>query len=264
MGYGDQLMATGMARGAQARGKRIAFGEYGQIKWDHYSETVFKNNPNIAPPGSERDQDLEWIRFFRGHRIYNKHDTVNNRWIWNYKFRVKPGEIFLTPEEIKAAPLEPYVLVEPYASIGKIYASNKQWPISYYIKLIQRLGKVCQVLYKGPALPGVRPIQVKNFREAAAVVSRAKMYIGSEGGLHHTAAAFGVPAVVIFGGWIPPSITGYDFHVNIARGKACGHIAPCPHCQQVLQSISVDEVYEAIQGVQHGMVTAGESRSCAN
>jgi hypothetical protein len=27
MGYGDELMATGMARGAAARGKRVAFGD---------------------------------------------------------------------------------------------------------------------------------------------------------------------------------------------------------------------------------------------
>ena len=64
-------MAAGLAKGAKARGKRIAFGDGKQIIWDHHSEQIFRGNPNIARPGDEGATDLEWINYYRGNRLYN-------------------------------------------------------------------------------------------------------------------------------------------------------------------------------------------------
>lgn len=96
MGRGDNIMATGLARGAAARGKRIAFGDGRRIAWDQHSKEIFRGNPNIAPPGSEADPDLEWIDYRTGHRIYNGLDRARRRWIWNMDFRPVPGEFFST------------------------------------------------------------------------------------------------------------------------------------------------------------------------
>jgi hypothetical protein len=65
--------------------------------------------------------------------------------------------------------------------------------------------------------------------------------------LHHAAAALGVPAVVIFGGFISPAVTGYAAHANIFTGDdlGCGNINPCPHCRAAMERISVDQVYGA-------------------
>src|SRR6185369_14162072 len=84
MGLGDQLMATGLARGAHARGKRIAFGDGRNIIWDANSAAIFRGNPNIARPGSERDRDIEWLPYYKGHRIYNR--LGDRKWIWNLDF----------------------------------------------------------------------------------------------------------------------------------------------------------------------------------
>ena len=92
MGYGDQIIATGIARGSKERGTRVAFGDGKQILWDQHSELIFRGNPNIAPPGSERDHDLEWFKFYRGHRGYNIHDPVRQRWIWNDLWYCQPVE----------------------------------------------------------------------------------------------------------------------------------------------------------------------------
>jgi len=97
MGIGDQLIATGLARGAQDRGKRIAFGDGHRIRWDKNSPDIFRKNKNIAIPGSEGAKDLEWIPFYTGSRLYNKQG--NNRWIWNMDFKATPGEIFLDRDE---------------------------------------------------------------------------------------------------------------------------------------------------------------------
>jgi glycosyl transferase family 9 (putative heptosyltransferase) len=251
VGYGDQLMATGMARGAAARGKRIAFGDGERILWDHNSEEIFRDNPNIAPPGSEGAHDLEWIRFYRGNRIYNRHDQVTNKWVWNYDFKSTPGEIVFSAEEIRyAETIQSHdILIEPHVQTFKLGAINKQWPFDRYVELSHRLKKdgyrILQ-LANGASLPYTHTlVKAPSFRHAMAALSKVSLYIGPEGGLHHAAAALGIPGVVIFGGWVPPQVTGYDTHTNIAHGKACGTLTPCPHCFAVLNSISVSKMYQS-------------------
>ena len=253
MGLGDNLLASGLARGAAARGKRVAFGDGKTIIWDQHSETIFRGNPNIAPPGSEADQDLEWINFYRGNRIYNRHDHANDRWEWNYKFKPAPGEIYFTGEELRFAASFPkgFVLIEPNVPEWKSVAPNKQWPVERYAQLTRRLFKkkyeIRQLIYgPGHRLIYAKTVKTKNFRQALAVMSRAALYVGPEGGLHHGAAALGIPAVVLFGGFIPPQVTGYDTHTNLTGGaRACGSLRPCEHCRQAMDAISVDEVLQS-------------------
>lgn len=255
LGIGDNIMATGMARGAHARGKRIAFGDYQKIIWDHNSEQSFRGNPNIAPPGSEGAADLEWIRFHRGHRIYNRHNVTTNKWEWNYAFRAQPGEIFFSPEERRfAAGVDPGVVIEPNVPARKTVAPNKQWPRKRYAEVARQLQargyRVSQLYYPNAVpLPDVPRIKTASFRHAAAVLSRAALYIGPEGGLHHAAAAVGIPGVVLFGGFIPPQVTGYETHTNLTGGtRACGSITPCQHCTEAMGRIGVDEVVTAAEG----------------
>ncbi len=240
-----------MARGARARGKRIAFGDGQQIKWDHHSAAIFQDNPNIAQPGSENDSDLEWIPFYRGHRIYNT--ELAGKWGWNYEFRPIPGEMFLTDEERQWAEKygKDFILIEPNVPTKSV-AVNKQWDVRRYDKVARYLHKdghdIRQFIYRGykHRVPLSKTIPTPSFRHALAVMERAKLYIGPEGGLHHGAAAMGTRAVVIFGGFIPPEVTGYDTHINIsANGKACGSFRNCSHCRVAMESISVDRVHKA-------------------
>lgn len=249
---GDNLLATGLARGAHKRGKRIAFGDGKTIIWDHQSEQIFQGNPNIAPLGSEGADDLQWINFYRGNRLYNTQRA--GRWEWNYDFRPTPGEIFFTDQELKWAERfgRDFIIVESNVPEHKTVARNKQWPILRYEKLARYLHKgghdIRQFVYFNARHKVVvaKPIKPPNFRHALAVLARAKLYIGPEGGLHHGAAAVGTKAVVIFGGFIPPQVTGYDMHVNIAaEGKACGVYTRCAHCAEAMESISVEQVHRA-------------------
>lgn len=257
MGLGDNLMAAGMARGAAARGKRIAFGDGRQIIWDQYSEQIFlgpdnsSRNPNIAPPGSEHDRDIEWIRYHKGHRLYNING--GDRWIWNHNFRPIPGEIFFTKLELQNSRRagQGFVVIEPNVPHYKSVAANKQWPHARYNKLARYIKKtgvdVVQFRHSGGVeLPNARQIQTRSFRDALAIMSRARLYIGPEGGLHHGAAAVGIPAVVLFGGFIPPSVTGYATHTNLTGGAvACGSFNPCEHCKAAMERITVDNVNDA-------------------
>jgi hypothetical protein len=245
-------MATGMAKGAAKRGKRIAFGDGQKIIWDHLSDQIFKGNTNIAPPGSEVDPDIEWIPFYRGNRLYNRQNGLT--WVYNYDFRAIPGEIFFDVNEKRfARDITPgFVLIEPNV---KQAAPNKQWPKERYYKIARRLMRaghdVRQLYYVNSyQMPGIKQIKTSTFRQALAVLSRAALYIGAEGGLHHGAAALGIPAVVIFGGFTPVEITGYAGHINLDGGStACGSIRPCEHCKQAMDAISVSDVEDAAKSL---------------
>lgn len=255
IGFGDNILASGMARGAAARGKRIAFGDRTSIIWDHNSAEIFQYNPNIAPPGSEGSRDIEWVEFYRGNRIYNSYDADNKRWIWNYDFRPIPGEITFSQQELLYASQfgSGFILIEPHVPKWKVGVINKQWPVGNYTQIAgifsNRHREVCQFRYGmgGSQIPFTRKIVVANFRQALAVLARAALYVGPEGGLHHAAAALGVPAVVIFGGWVPPEVLGYEMHTNLSYGKACGLLTPCLHCADAMNHITVRMVHDAIK-----------------
>lgn len=239
-----------MARGAKARGKRIAFGDGNQIIHGHWAQQVYRNNPNVAFPGDEGAPDLEWCAHHKGNRLYNKFG--GSRWIWNYEFRAQPGEIFFDTQERYAGERRgrDFIVIEPNVPWHKQVAVNKDWGIQKYQQLASRLTlkghRVLQFSYGAKKLRNVELVPTTSFRDALAVLSHAKLVICPEGGLHHGAAAVGVPAVVIFGGFIPPKVTGYTMHTNIAHGDvACGSIYHCSHCRHAMEMITVDRVHEA-------------------
>lgn len=257
MGYGDNIMATGWARGMAARGRRLALGDGRQIRWDYLSEEIFQNNPNLARPGEEGRGDLEWLAYYRGNRLYARHDTGAHRWVWNMEFRPPVGEFFFSAEEESFAAQcgRDFVVIEPTVPAHKSCAPNKQWsPQRFYevAKLLRRQDVPLRQ-FEGPNLssaqylPYAERIKTPTFRMAVAALSRARLYVGPEGGLHHAAAALGVPAVVIFGGFIPPQVTGYEGHENVSSsGHACGSLRNCEHCRRAMDEITVDRVMSSV------------------
>jgi len=254
MGIGDNIMASGLARGARARGKRMAFGDGQRIIWDQNSEQVFRNNPNIATPGSEQRGDLEWMAFYKGHRIYNKQG--DGRWIWNYQWRPKPGQLFFSIQEKARAHqwrLSRFVVMEPNVVQWKTVAPNKQWPVERYQEVSDRLRErgFRVIQFENREFPGYRlrhadHVRTENYRHAASILAHAVLYVGSEGGLHHGAAALDVPGVVLFGGFVPPEVTGYPTHTNLTGGaEACGSLKACEHCRAAMDAISAEEVLAA-------------------
>lgn len=260
MGFGDNIMATGMARGAHKRGRRIAFGDGQKLKWDHNSALIFRDNPNIAEPRTERRRDVEWIAFYRGNRIYNSVSEDRRSWVWNYEFKAIPGQMFFSKQETIFADGvgRGFVVIEPNVPHMKACAPNKQWPTERYDSVaaeLKRAGHDVVQFVHGPGhrLKDVRPVSTANIRDALAALSRAALYIGPEGGLHHGAAAVGVPGVVLFGGFIPPQVTGYDSHINLTGGaEACGSLNRCDHCRAAMAAIPVEQVLESAKQVLNG------------
>jgi len=249
MGYGDDIMGTGLARGFAKRGALAAFGDGKRIIWGPWSEEMFRHNPNIARPEALGVRQVEWVPHYKGSRMYNK--SVNGKWVWNYKFKVIPGEFYFDQKEKKLADTfhTGFTVIEPNLPWQKKVAYNKDWGAENFDRVnevLQKCGhRVIQFEHNNTKrrLDNVTFLKFNNFRDVIAVLSKASLFIGHEGGMHHASAAVGVKAVVIMGGFIPPSVVGYDNHVNLTGGvEACGNIEPCVHCRNAMKKITPDEV----------------------
>jgi hypothetical protein len=256
VGLGDEVLASGLARAAHDRGdrRRVAFGNGKRIVWGPWSEEIFRYNPRIAKPNSTINGDLQWIAHWKGNRLYNRLSPDRRRWDWNFGFRAVPGEIFFHADELAFAESvgNGFILIEPNVPWHKSVAPNKDWGLQRYQAVVDRLLKdghdVVQSKHGRDKLRGVRFVSTPTFRDALALMSRARVALVPEGGMHHGAAAVGVPAVVLFGSFIPPSVVGYDGHINLTGGATefCGSLGKCHHCRDALAKISVEEVYEAV------------------
>ena len=84
----------------------------------------------------------------------------------------------------------------------------------------------------------------------AAATAAADLHVGPDSGPMHLAAAFDVPAVVIFGGYIEPSCTSYPGNIDLYSPVPC---APCwltelcPFGHPCLHQITPQQVEEALK-----------------
>ena len=134
-----------------------------------------------------------------------------------------------------------------------MYRYNKHLPNNRLIQLIDNLKGYLfiQTIHEDSF-----PIHRENvfhyasdFRRACAILIYCDLYFGPEGGFHHAAAALNKKAVVIFGGFIHPSVTGYDFHRNIFidnKGSPCGSRISCQHCEECIKQIDIFDLKNKI------------------
>lgn len=274
MGYGDRLMAIGDAKFAHEndnpKGLLIAIGDGENCDYDALAEGL----PFLATPEQvARGVPVKWLINHGSNRPYINYEEMAKRlaeagfaglkrkhlvgmlgfYIWNHDYKAKPGVVAFSPAQRKIIDewsREPFVVVEPF--IKRKAPVNKQWPISRFGEVIKRLAKHVKVVQLSSPenredFTGAIRVPTQSFKDAIAYVAASKLYVGPEGGLHHAAAAVGKPAVVTFGGFIAPQITGYDTHTNLVGNAeyACGtKTGRCDHCMSALDSISVEEVVD--------------------
>lgn len=228
-------MATSQARRLHLKeGKRVfIIGIGGRPQWS----PVFENNPRIS---RTREPGLVVLRNGPGLRPYIAGKTPE-RWTWR-TWDKEPGEICLTHAEKRfGQSAAGRILIEPQT---KVPDGNKAWPWARWQAVADAMpGEFVQVGQPGSRkLEGVQFVDT-TFRQACAVIAWSRAFVGTEGGLHHAAAAFGKPAVVLFSEFISPEITGYDGHRNLRHaGEPCGARLPCAGCAASMQAITVDEV----------------------
>lgn len=249
MGWGDELMAAGQARRRHAEtGAKVQI--LGVDRRPRWSE-LWQGIPYIVPPGGRGASE----RIVNGPnaRPYIAAKRAD-RWAWQ-PFVPTPAEVSLQAGERQLARLvDGAVVIEPTIKPGA--SVNKAWAADRWQQVVDAMPGVPFVQLgpeSVPLLRGVRHVITRSFREAMGALSGARAYVGPEGGMHHASAALGVPAVVLFGGFISPAQTGYPTHRNLFTGEyACGWRVPCAHCHAAMRKITVDMVVDNLREVLDG------------
>lgn len=215
-------------------------GDGSRIFWS----PVFDGNPRMT---KEISTEATWVRSWPSRRPYLDHTriTAKNQ-AYNHTFHVEPGEIYLTEQEFDW-PQRDFIYIEPNVK-QEAFGDNKNWGFDRWQRVVDGLPAIRFIQGRGRRLQGVEQVCTDSFRHVAGLLSHAMLFVGTDGGLHHAAAALGIPAVVVWGGLASPLNLGYDSHVNLHAGsKPCGSFGPCAHCRRELDKISVESVIEAIQ-----------------
>jgi ADP-heptose:LPS heptosyltransferase len=242
IGFGDDFIVTSIVKKAYAKhNKPICVGDGRDIKW----EEVFDNNPKLSKavyPGAV------WVNNVMFNRPYiDNLKTTPERVVYNPNFKAEPGEIFLTDAERGRFKDSGFIYIEP--NIKGSFGGNKDWGFEKWQEVVKHL-PYRFIQGKGRKLDGVEQIQTGSFREACALLERSDFFVGTDGGLHHAAAALGKRAVVVWGGLVSPKILGYDAHINLHSGThSCGSPKACAHCRKALDWITVDMVCDAIRSL---------------
>jgi ADP-heptose:LPS heptosyltransferase len=153
---------------------------------------------------------------------------------------------------------KPHVVILRRASA---WTPNKDWPDESWnvvVKEISRMGTAIEIGGIAGASPD-GPLSYLDLREKtslqqlAALISVADLYAGPVSGPMHIAAATGIPAVVIYGGYESPTgISGYPQHVSLYSPLPCApcwKADACPYSRRCLTMIKPSQVLEATRSL---------------
>lgn len=209
---------------------------------------AWNNNPRLAHPdeGGDFQTLIPRDNYLRPYMTAKAPD----RYTWK-AYGPPKGELYFTPEEQAFG--DRYagrLIVEPHIKPGA--SPNKQWPWKYWNKVVWLLEQAgVRVTQLGGAytkeLAAADYIRTDTIRQAAAVIACARGVVIHEGGLMHIAAATETPAVVIYGGFIAPEVTGYRDQTNLftGTGLGCGMRTFCQCCYDAMEKIRPADVVKA-------------------
>lgn len=244
MGWGDEILALGrLERFHEATGMRGSIR--GKTSGEARDNILWHNHPawdkdardGIIDGGGFRPYIERWTQWRNQPQI-----------IFNHKYRPRAGRVHLTKQEYEQTRIDGlYAVISPH--IKSTASANKQWPVEKWEEVIVKFPVPVYQVSPEPVdiIKGARHFKTPTMRHAAGVIEGAMLVMTNEGGAHHLAAAMGAPAVVVFGAFVPPLVTGYPQHHNLAvetQDGYCGRYAPCDHCKNAMAQITVDMVKE--------------------
>jgi|TARA_B100001964_G_scaffold159511_1_gene175147 hypothetical protein len=282
MGFGDEIMATYYAKIEKQKypDRQVVVGNYKTKQ--ALDSRVFFNNPNISDP---KKLDKNKIVHFVDHNNTNRpyidwQKTTTHKYYWNLNHRPMPGELYFDKKEINesqnvireaiafwnssnSTEHKGIIFVESSRvknksskDDGRIFnkcGENQNWGLEKWKKTIEILKKNYLIInathQNSFYYQGTFSYQC-SFRIACAIMKYCNIYLGSEGGFSHAAASLSKSGVVIYGGWIPPQVIGYDFHENLyveIEGSPCGIRDECDHCRKCMDLITIDNVINAVE-----------------
>lgn len=253
MGWGDEIVAAGQAQRIYDANPslRVAICDTrAQPRW----HPIWDGNPILATPDQvalgEPVQTVISAPHARPYIVYPF--TKDSGWTFNSEFKCRDhvAQIYLTAEERARgtqarSTYGPYVLIEPYTK-----HDNFRWPLARWQAVVDACPEIAFVQHThrdSPTLHGVHR-ETATFREACGLLTGAALYVRSESGLCHAAAALGISQVTVFGACMDPEVmAGYRWQHVIVSGEPCGSWLPCAHCADAMDRITVEQVVTAIR-----------------
>ncbi|HZW29542.1 MAG TPA: glycosyltransferase family 9 protein [Isosphaeraceae bacterium] len=151
------------------------------------------------------------------------------------------------------------------------WTPNKDWPDELWDELIDRMASRGTVIEVGVEAAGLPPRSGGSYvdlrgqttvPELIAAIAASDVLVGPITGTVHIAAAMGVPAVVIYGGYEHPNCSSYPGNINLYSPVDCAPCwlrDPCPFGKKCLHQITPDQVEAAV----HRLWAANRSGSSA-
>lgn len=176
-------------------------------------------------------------------------------------------EMFLSPHEYEVAEtfvqkngLKRFFVIEPwtnkdYFGIIRSYPFDRWHDVMCAISRLFPDVKSVQIGVRGnPVLTGCLDATGQlSFREAAALMTYAELFVGTEGGLMHAACAMCRTAVIVWSGLTLPEFAGYPEKHTIVSSKVdcapCGRLGICKQNYLCTKSIKPTQIIEAIATV---------------
>jgi ADP-heptose:LPS heptosyltransferase len=268
VGLGDELMAAGHAQRAfdanPELGPVAICDHKGVTRW----HDLFVGNPAIAEPDKSqpfhRKPQTRWVKNAKFCRAYIQYPfTPDTGWTFSstWKARDHRPRLYLRAAERSTGQqlrqqLGPFILIEPTPQRGN---KNRWWPQDRWVafaELAKAFGLPIVQLEHAASRPLPDSIKIPhaNFREACGVMEQAELFVTTEGGLAHAAAALRPDrkTVVLWGGCVSAEVLGYPEHLNIydsGPGSPCGKWAPCAHCTAIWDRLTSEMVFEAVRTV---------------
>lgn len=247
MGLGDEIMASGRARLLHEKtGKRVCIVDrHGSPRWHEIWDGVDFLSKNFG-------QDV--VTLADGPRCRPYIASAGGGFVkFRRSHRAIPGSVTI-PEYLLHVPENRRIIFVEPGFKGTNSADNKDWGWSNWVDLSERLHSAGFPLVQVPmagrkALRRAVPMYEESLHGLASWVTRARLVVTTEGGVHHMAAAVGTPAVVIWGGYTSPDFLGYPDHFNIFDEhdqSPCGRLSSCGHCRERMDAITVCRVESAI------------------
>ena len=270
MGWGDYIMTTGIVRRLKNQNPNLQV----LIK-EPYNETrqykdIFYKNPYITSIDSFNNK-LPHVKIPRV--LAGINNELNDRIIWKKERVAEVGDLYTKNEEEKYAEdsinaiFEHWKIKNKKLPRGLIFLSdtakrniilnnkivnyehyvNKEWGRNKWEEFIKITSKdyilVKTTNSKDNAVEGLYSI-ICDFRTNYAIMEKCDFYIGNEGGLSHLWAITRKRAIVFFGHWIPPHVTGYPFHFNLSNNTHdhCGSLTKCITCMNFFKDLEPEYI----------------------
>ena len=282
MGYGGHLMLTPLARELKARypDRPVVFVTRSKL-WQRLvgrnrplpvQSDIFRDNPHLTPADAVQPSDdplyvyldgnvaTYWTKVTRQRAVYKTGAHAIDHICAGFGIEkpLRKCELFLsdgerTKAQEVARKIGPFIAIEPHANDE--FTVNKEWGFERWQAVADVLTPECTFVQISTAgkrvLRGVQDwCGHLNFREAAALIGESRLFLGPEGGLMHAANAVGTRALIIFGGFISPDLTGYCENVNLYSAidcAPCGLRRRCPYHLECMAKITPERVIAEVR-----------------